>query len=264
MKTYAVITSMDEAYYQKCGRACIQSFGAHWPKDIHLYVYDEGIIDPPKEKWVTMLPWSDLGDDFAEFMSRDNSGRTKTFAKKAFSIMAGMANIDVDRLIWLDADVITTYPLNDHLLDMITPDSVLSTHYGVKHDWPSDKDPGRISFSCETGFFVVNRRHKKFQKFIDRYRQYYMQGIGINLRRFYDGEVYGAVVSEFEQKGAEMLELNPGYRHKTPIPRSVMAPYIMHYKAGAKDPFDSSALLAKHNIPLNEDSSLPPISSEQE
>ena len=55
MKTYAVITSMDETYYQKCGRACIESFGAYWPKDIPLYVFDEGVVDPPKNKWTTFL-----------------------------------------------------------------------------------------------------------------------------------------------------------------------------------------------------------------
>jgi hypothetical protein len=51
-----------------------------------------------------------------------------------------------------------------------------------------------------------------------------------------------------ETTGAKMLELNPGQRHKTPIPRSVMAPYIMHYKAGAKDPFDSEGLLKNHKL----------------
>ena len=264
MKTYAVITSMDDAYYQKCGRACIESFGANWPKNIHLYVYNEGIADPPKEKWVTFMSWSLLGPDFHEFSARENSGRTKTFAKKAFSIMAGLQNIGVDRLIWLDADVITTYPVNEQLLDMITPDHVLSTHYGVKHEWPSDTDPNRISFSCETGFFILNCKHPEFQNFAKRYNEYYMKDLGKNLRRFYDGEVYGAVVSEFENKGVSMMELNPGQKHKTPIPRSIMAPYIMHYKAGAKDPFDSTALLAKHNIIPNENSSLPSISARQE
>lgn len=255
MKTYAVITSMDEAYYQKCGRACIESFGAYWPKDIPLYVFDEGIVDPPKNKWTTYLPWFNLGPEFFEFCKKEYTNRTITFAKKAYSIIAGMQKIDVDRLIWLDADVVTQFSINEQLLDFITPDNVLSTHYGVKHEWPSEDDPNRISFSCETGFFILNRRHKSFKNFVGRYQEYYNTGEGLKLRRFYDGEVYGAVVEEFENKGAAMLELNPGYRHKTPIPRSIMAPYIMHYKAGAKDPFDSEQLLAKHKI-HNEDSNI--------
>ena len=39
------------------------------------------------------------------------------------------------------------------------------------------------------------------------------------------------------------MELNPGQKHKTPIPRSVMAPYIKHYKAGAKELYTSESLL---------------------
>lgn len=255
MKSYAVITSMDNAYYNKVGRACIESFGAHWPKDIMLHVYDEGIVDAPKRKWIEYRAWDELGENFKNFCQRDINSRIQTFAKKAFSVIAGLRTIDVDRLIWLDADVITTYSINPQLLDMITPESVLSTHYGVQHEWPSDEDPERISFSCETGFFVVNRRHPQFESFVNRYEQYYMDNIGENLRRFYDGEVYGAVVREFEINGSKMMELNPGLKHKTPIPRSIMAPYIMHYKAGAKDPYDSQQLLEKHNI-SNEDSDL--------
>jgi hypothetical protein len=260
MKTYAVITSMDDAYYQKVGRACIESFGAHWPGNIHLYVFDEGIVDPPKRKWVTYLPWESLGPEFVDFCVRNTGNRTQTFAKKAFSVMAGLDTIDVDRLIWLDADVITTYSINTHLLDMITPDDVLSTHYGVLHNWPSETDPNRLSFSCETGFFVVNRRHPQFDSFAQCYKEYYVKDIVQTLRRFYDGEVYGAVVNEFERLGTKMMELNPERRHKTPIPRSVMAPYIMHYKAGAKDYLTSEQLLAKHNI-TNEDSSISSISA---
>ena len=114
---------------------------------------------------------------------------------------------------------------------------------------------------CVQEPFYVCRRHDQFPNFVERYQEYYNTGEGLRLRRFYDGEVYGAVVEEFERRGAKMLELNPGYRHKTPIPRSIMAPYIMHYKAGAKEPFNSEQLLAKHNI-HNEDSSLSQISSD--
>lgn len=247
-KTYITITSMNQAYYEKCGRACIESYGVNWPPDIPLYVYNEDMPEPPKNKWTHYVPWDDMPKEYQHFIKRHDGSRTLQFAKKAFSVIHALRTLDCDRLIWLDADVVTTMYVNDHLLDMITPDSVLSTHYGVRHAWPSESDPDRMSFSCETGFFVVNRRHDMFDQFLERYVAYYHQDLGVNLRRFYDGEVYGAVVAEMEQQGARMMELNPGQKHKTPIPRSVMAPYIMHYKAGAKDPFDSGELLKRHNI----------------
>jgi hypothetical protein len=246
-KKFVCITSMNQAYYEKCGRACIESYGLNWPQNIPLYVYNEDMVDPPKNKWTRYVPWSDLPVDYTNFMECQTGSRTRQFAKKAFSVIHAMQNIACDRLIWLDADVVTTMAVNPQLLDMITPDHVLSTHYGVWHDWPSEDDPDRMSFSCETGFFVVNKCHEMFGTFAQRYLDYYRNDLGYKLRRFYDGEVYGAVVAEMSAAGADMMELNPGQRHKTPIPRSVMAPYIKHYKAGAKDPFDSASLLQHAN-----------------
>jgi hypothetical protein len=121
------------------------------------------------------------------------------------------------------------------LLSLISPPEVLSTHFGVVHPWPSDTDPDRTAFSCETGFLIFNKRHPMFPEMRDRYRDYYCRDLNENIRRFYDGEVYGAVVAEMEQKGATLMDLNPGHRYRTPIPRSVIAPYIQHYKAGAKE-----------------------------
>lgn len=241
---------MNQAYYEKCGRACIESYGAYWPQDIPLFVYNEDMLEPPKNKWTHYMPWADMPREFQYFIKRNHDNhRTVQFAKKAFSIIHAFQTLKCDRLIWLDADVVSTMYVNDQLLDMITPDHVLSTHYGVRHAWPSETDPDRTSFSCETGFLVVNKRHARFPEFAARYLEYYDRDLGYALRRFYDGEVYGAVVAEFEAQGVPMMELNPGQKHKTPIPRSVMAPYIMHYKAGAKDPFDSDSLLKQHNLP---------------
>jgi hypothetical protein len=87
-----------------------------------------------------------------------------------------------------------------------------------------------------------------FETMMNQYQDWYVTGRGNELRRFYDGEVYGAVIKEMENQCARVMELNPEQRHRTPIPRSVMAPYIMHYKAGAKEPFNSEMLLQHHGI----------------
>lgn len=246
-KSFACVTSMNQHYYDQCGRACIETYGRYWPQDIPLYVYNEDMSNPPKNKWTRFIPWSVMPSEYHAFAARNKQfGRTVQFGKKAFSIIHALHTIDCDRLIWLDADVMSISAVNEQLLDLITPDRVVSTHYGVRHAWPSTSDSDRTSFSCETGFFVVNRRHPEFRSFLLRYLEYYERDLGQDLRRYYDGEVYGAVVAEFQERRVGMMDLNPDHKHKTPIPRSVMAPYIMHYKAGAKDPFTSADLLRKH------------------
>lgn len=244
MIKYACITSMNQEYYDKCGRACIESFRHFWPDDVTLYVYNEDMHKPKKRKGVEYIDWSELGPDYVSFVERSKNSKIIQFSKKAFPIIHALENIKCDRLIWIDADVSTKAPVHPQLLEVISPNDVLSSHFGVRHEWPSDSDPGRMSFSCETGFFIINKNNSFAERMAARYREYYISDLGYSLRRFYDGEVYGAVVGEMEVLGAKMLEMNPNQKHKTPIPRSMLAPYIQHFKAGVKDSLTNESILA--------------------
>lgn len=248
MTKYAAITSVSQDYYDHCGKACIESFSAFWPEDIELYVYNEDMEKPKKKKHVTYVPWSEL-KDFPAFAARTENGHVVKFAKKAFSIIHALENIQCDKLIWIDADTVTTREVPKMFLDMIAPDDVLSTHFNVRHPWPSDTDPSRMSISCETGFFIFNKNHPMAGKMAARYKEYYMKDLGYNLRRFYDGEVYGAVAQEMVREGVKMLDLNPDIDIKTPMPRSLIAPYINHMKAGRKDGATNEQLMKSLNLP---------------
>jgi hypothetical protein len=174
----------------------------------------------------------DLGDEYNKFQDRQSNARVKTFSKKAFSIIHAMDNIQAERIIWIDADVILTDDINIQLLDLITPDDVLSTHFSVWHE----KDD--ITYhSCETGFFILNTTHPGYKDFCDTYKDIYFNDNTEGLRRFYDGEVYGKTVEIMSKQGHKMINLNPG-KHKTPISRSVLAPYLTHYKASLKETAD--------------------------
>ena len=234
---YAAFTSMDEAYYEKCGRAMLRSYKKHWADIMPLYVYNEGGFFP-KVKRTTEAGW-DLGPEYQKFMTRHQNSKVRTFAKKAFSIIHAMNNIECDRLIWLDADTMIESEVHEQLLELIAPNDVLSTHFNVYHSWPSDTDPDRIATSCETGFFIINKRHPGFEDFKRTYTDIYVNDKYSDIRRFYDGEVYGKTVQLLEVKGHKMLDLNPG-KHKTPIPRSIISPYVTHFKAGLKEKIDFS------------------------
>ena len=153
------ITSMSQKYYDHVGKACIETFSQFWPQDITLYVYNEDIAIPKKTQRVEFIPWSVLSDDYNKFVNRtENEGAIK-FAKKGYSIIHAMRNLRCDRLIWIDADTYTTKPIHTQLISLLSPSDVLSSHFGVLHEWPSDQDPNRLSFSCETGFFILNKTH---------------------------------------------------------------------------------------------------------
>lgn len=248
---YCVITSMDQKYFDHCGKAMLKSFRSTWGKNLRLFVYNEDDFKI-KVKDAICMGWN-LGQDYEDFIARHPNTKIQTFAKKAFSIIHALKHLDCERLIWLDADTICTDILPPQLLELISPDDVLSTHFGVKHPYePSDPKKG-MAFSCETGFFIVNKRHPKFATFLQTYESIYVNDDCENLRRFYDGEVYGETVRRLQNQGAKMMELNPGQQHKTPIPRSIIAPYVSHYKAGLKDNLNNESLLNMHNFNKNPD-----------
>jgi len=238
---FAAITSMNLEYYNHSGRAMTKSFSSRFVESIPLYVYNEDLFNI-KLKNVFLAGW-DLGEEYEKFQSRwESNSKIQNFAKKAFSIIHAMNNIDCDRLIWFDADIIIERQIPVQLLELVSPDAVLSTHYGVMHEWPSDTNPNRKAFSCETGFFIINKKHKKFNEFKETYTKIYVNDMFANIRRFYDGEVYGETVRQLQKSGTKMLDLNPEHKHKTPIPRSLLAPYISHHKAGLKDTIDYETL----------------------
>ena len=230
MTKYTAITSMDQKYYEHCGRAMLRSYKKHWSSILPLHVYNEENFTI-KVKTIVELGWN-LGPEYDHFQHRHSNDRVKTFAKKGFSIIDAMNTVNCDKLIWLDADVIIKAEIPRQMLSLISPDDVLSTHFSVWHQ--QDKTEYH---SCETGFFILNKNHPGYLEFCDLYTDIYHNDKTEGLRRFYDGEVYGKCVEIMELKGHKMLNLNPG-RHKTPISRSVLAPYITHFKAGLKDNID--------------------------
>ena len=210
---------MSKAYYERCGKHMLDSYEKYCKVPLHLYNEDFTPSFP-----YNLRGWN-LGDDYENFQKRWSSKkRIQTFAKKAFSIIDAMENIETDYLIWIDADCILKKELTTDLLSKLVNENTLSTHFSVWHE--EDK---KTFHSCETGFFILNKNHKLFEGFKNLYKDIYNNDQYEDLRRFYDGEVYGKVVSVFPEK--YMNNLNSGKKkYKTPIGKSVLKDYIEHYK----------------------------------
>lgn len=231
---YLFITSMDYHYYDKCGKVMLQSWKRHASGIGPMYVYNESLFEP-KVKGVRKAGWN-LGPEYLKFHKRHTNSKTKTFAKKGFPVIDAMNRLQCERLIWVDADAVFKQPMPAQFIELICPEDTLSTHFSVYHHVD-----GVEYHSCETGFFILNKNHPGFHDFASTYADIYHNDKTEGLRRFYDGEVYGKTVELMKAKGYKMLDLNPG-RHKTPISRSIIHPYIQHYKAGLKEKIDFNSL----------------------
>lgn len=217
-----VITSFDRKYYEAIGHACVNSWLSKWPSHMTLTCYVEGFSLPPNTR-LRQIPFVALGQSYVDFQKSDEKDRVKTFAKKAYSVIHAMENSTADRIVWLDADVVTQDTVTTQLLESLCPDDTLAMYMGVKHDeW----------FSAETGVFVLNTGHPEFKAFSARYREYYDTHKKDNIRRFYDGEVFGAVAKEFEAR-AKLNNLCAEFKkeYKTPLKHTVLGPYLHHHKS---------------------------------
>ena len=222
-----IITSFNQAYYDLIGKDCVDTWLKYWPKELTLtcYVEEFRLPDHPRLKQISFDVFE---PEYYEFQSTSNK-QVQKFAKKAWSFIHAMENSTADRIVWLDADVLSVKDLPMDLLLEVLPDNALSTHMGVTYFAAKDGSPGRW-FVPETGFFAVNTHHQQFKEFAREYKRHYVERDNSMLRRFYDNDVYGYVFEKLKAPGNDLCkDFTKGY--KTPLRHTVLGPYIEHYKA---------------------------------
>lgn len=228
-----VITSFNDYYYNLIGKDSVESWLKYWPSELSLTCYVEE-FSIPKHQRIQQIAFSNLDPAYQIFQNTKGiGGQERKFAKKSFSFIHAMCHSTADRIIWVDADVITVKELPMDLLLSILPDDVLSTHMGVTYSTTKDGVPGRW-FVPETGFFAINTRHKKFIEFKNEYLRRFVEHDRSGLRRYYDNDVYGHAL---EQTSAKLFDLCKDFKkpYKTPLKHTILGPYLHHYKAkGAK------------------------------
>jgi hypothetical protein len=223
-----VITSVSEDYYNRIGKESIESWLKYWPENLTLTCYVEGFSLPFHPR-IRQISFEEFDQDYTKFQEADYTTQVKKFSKKAFSFIHAMEHSTADKVVWLDADVITNKELPLSVLTSVLPNNVLSTHMGVTYWTTKEGEAGRW-FVPETGFFAVNKLHPSFDKFCKEYRRRYVEGDLVGLRRFYDNDVYGVV---FEQMGAGGYDLCADLKkeYKTPLKHTVLGEYLHHFKA---------------------------------
>jgi lipopolysaccharide biosynthesis glycosyltransferase len=227
-----VITSFNQQYYDMIGQRCVETWADYWPLQCQLDCYVEGFDYESADPRINSIPFSCLPPEYEEFQASELGGRVKIFAKKAYSIIHAFENVTTDRLVWLDADTVTTGMIPMLFLESLCPDDTLATFMGVWHNMDRDDPSSELKFSGETGVFVVNTQHPGFGEFAKRYTEYYNQRLHHNLRRFYDGEVFGAVVQELKNqyKFRDLsAELKKAYN--SPLKHTELGKYLIHYKS---------------------------------
>lgn len=222
-----IITSFNQKYYDLIGKDCVDSWLKYWPEEYSLTCYVEEFTMPEHSR-IKQIPFDNLCKEYFEFQ-KTSVKQINKFAKKAFTFIHAMENSTADRIIWLDADVITLQALPKSLLFKILPKDVLSTHMGVIYQTDKSGKPGQW-FVPETGFFAINTQHALFEIFKTEYKRHYVEKDYKHLRRFFDNDVYGYVFEKLKAPGYDLSNnFDKGY--KTPLPHTELGMYLKHYKA---------------------------------
>lgn len=243
MTTISVITSFNNHYYNLIGKESVKTWLEYWPTNISLTCYVEEFRMPFSHTRIIEIPFVELSQQYFVFQQDTRfKDRVKTFAKKAYSIIHALENNTADRIIWLDADVVSIKQLSADMLLELCPDDALLSYMRVWHNKDKIDPTGEEIPSAESGFFIVNTNHPEFKNFSDRYREYYDSRLTTGLRRFYDGEVLGAVAREFESV-CKIIDLCSVVEKKynSPLRHLPIGQYIVHYKSKhSKDQFEQS------------------------
>jgi hypothetical protein len=234
-----VITSFNQRYYDLIGHESVRTWLQYWPQHLTLTCYVENLLLPQQLR-IKQIDFLHLGPHYDNFQQAPVKGRVHVFAKKAFSVIHAMANTTADRLIWIDADVITTKSIPLDLLTSILPNDVVSTHLGVRYLSTKTGIQGNWLVP-ETGIFALNLAHARFSEFQREYTRRYIEKDFAGLRRSYDNDVYGAAITGLELPCLDLCK-NLDKPYKTPLKHTVLGEYLHHYKAKhSKDYFANDA-----------------------
>ena len=227
---FHVITSFNEKYFNELGESCLNSLIAYWPREIPITCYVEGFrIDQYSTNRVNQVEFDQLSEYFSKFCEKFPKSKEEKFAKKAFSIIHAMNNIDCDVLIWIDSDTISHKEMTADFLESLITDK-MSCHLGLRYTEIEGKAKFNAGdfYCCETGFFMLNMQHPKFAAFRDLYTAIYELKTPAHLRRFFDGDVHGFVMDRVTTPD-EYNDINIE-NIRTCFNKSVIGEYMAHWK----------------------------------
>ena len=230
-----VITSFNEAGYERYGKSFIESWLKHWPKNIGLTIYYEGENFPFTEgmswhpieevehvsEYIGNLKFPIMHGIVAEEFNMHYDAR---MARKPFMQSYAMKKYG-GKVFWIDADTVTHADVPPTLLDDLLPDDKLCCYLG-RDGW----------FHTESGFIGFNEDHPEAPRFRNNYINTFISGVIFTLEGWNDCYGFDAV-RKIIDKPEIFVNLAKDLPVKTmhPFVNSVLGKYMDHRKGKRKE-----------------------------
>lgn len=240
----AVVTSCSAAGYAKYGLRFLDTFHKHWPKEVALYLVSEDQLPIPPfmtDRSATSVSLvHDAPPDVRNFYTQHAQNKRAhgvpehaarrlrngydfrtdawKFSKKVFAINLAAGCTQADKLIWLDADVVTFADVPLSLFDTLPPsDCALACL-------------DRGSYHSECGFVSYNLAHSGTRHFINDFQMLYTSGAVFALPEWHDSFVFDWLR---KQTGIATYKI-PHKSSGHPFVYSVLGTYMDHLKGNRK------------------------------
>ena len=217
---------MNQEYFDIVGKNMIDSFLQYTPDDFELHVYAENITsDIPLNYKLKYYDWNiTCYKDWLEFSKKTDDSKSIKFAKKGFAFLHALENINTEKLVWLDADILFLQETNKNIIDSTLPKDYMIGLFD--HSYLNNK-----GFSAESGYVIIDTKHKSYKDFVNTYKKYYtVNSKPREIERWYDGQVCMLAASKFDKLVYNLSKLRYNDVTHTPLNDSPLNKYMIHYK----------------------------------
>ena len=265
---HTVVTTFNQAGYEKYGQRMIQTFLKNWPIEVHLIVYAENavviesapnltvynldLVSPELTKFKTQwrgVPKAngDVSADPVRSLRKDAGKGFKwdaiRFAHKVYSIFHCAKTVPTDMLTWMDADTVCHSPITISQINQLCSNNYELCFLGRR---------GKFS---ECGLYTMNMQSANVKRFLADFQRYYddaEHGIFL-LDEWHDSFVFDVVrqnhaLHELDWSG----QLIKGEGH--PLINSEWGAYLDHLKGDRKNLGRSKAkdlMVKRHEVYWN-------------
>ena len=227
-RKYTFVTTMNQSYYDLCGKRMIDTFLEYADPNFELCVIAEDVASRFDNR-IKVYDWNYICKlDWQNFCSKTNNNKEQKFAKKGFAFLYSLKNIGTHRLIWLDSDIIFHNNFDSSIIENTIKNKMIGL---FDHKYLGDK-----GYSAESGYVILDKKHIEYQNFVDKYEMYYIiETKPEQIQRWYDGQVCMLAASHFEKYVFDLSTYK--YEHvdtHTPLNHCPLNYYFTHNKGPEK------------------------------
>jgi hypothetical protein len=256
---YSVVTTFNQAGYEKYGQRMISTFLANWPREVDLHVYAEDcdVLEQAANLYVhdfhRKVPalvafkqrWQN--DPKARGLvaqgPADKKGKQPgigfrwdaiRFSHKVYAVCDHARNHALGVMFWMDADMVCHSPIT---LDFIA--SQIPEPYGIAF-------LGRAKKFTECGLYALDIRQQPTQSFVEQFQAAYDDGSIFEMSEWNDCWVFDRIRERVQMQSPLWRQLNwtEGFAKQVeghPLINTAWGAYLDHLKGRRKDTGRSQA-----------------------